>query len=132
MAKISPYFPKPHEVSRADDRKVISGIVYVLKTGGNGRTPLRYADDRCDTSQSSQDGGELAERGLPRHIGRIRGGLNPKLHAVCNGDGRPVAMGITPCIPPKRGRKSPATFCKTQYKQRRKVENMLSKLKDWR
>ena len=62
MAKISPYFPKPHEVSRADDRKVISGIVYVLKTGGNGRTPLRYTDDRCDTSQSSQDGGELAER----------------------------------------------------------------------
>ena len=33
MAKISPYFPKPHEVPRADDRKVISGIVYVLKTG---------------------------------------------------------------------------------------------------
>ena len=33
MAKISPYFPKPHGVQRVDDRKVISGIVYVLKTG---------------------------------------------------------------------------------------------------
>ena len=33
MAKISPYFPKPHGMPRVDDRKVISGIVYVLKTG---------------------------------------------------------------------------------------------------
>ena len=24
----------------------------------------RYADDRCDTSQSSQDGGEFAEKGV--------------------------------------------------------------------
>ena len=33
MAKISPYFPKPHGVPRVDDRKVISCIVYVLKNG---------------------------------------------------------------------------------------------------
>ena len=33
MAKISPHFPKPHGVPRVDDRKVISGIVYVLKHG---------------------------------------------------------------------------------------------------
>jgi len=42
------------------------------------------------------------------------------------------AKGITPCIPPRRGRKSPASFCKIQYKQRHKVENMFARLKDWR
>ena len=26
------------------------------------------------------------------------------------------AKGITPCIPPREGRKSPASFCKIQYK----------------
>jgi len=42
------------------------------------------------------------------------------------------AKGITPCIPPRKGRKLPASFCKTQYKQRHKVENMFARLKDWR
>jgi len=42
------------------------------------------------------------------------------------------AKGINACIPPRKGRNSPATYCKTQYKQRHKVENMFAKLKDWR
>ena len=42
------------------------------------------------------------------------------------------AKTITPCIPPRKGRKSPATYCKTQYKQRHKVENIFARLKDWR
>jgi len=98
------------------------------------------------------------------------------LHAVCDGDGRPVRLlltegqqsdhkgaatllpelptatellgdkgydsdayratlierGITPCIPPRAKRKNPATYCKTLYRQRHKVENMFAKLKDWR
>jgi transposase len=104
--------------------------------------------------------------------------LNTKLHAVCDGEGRLVAMcltagqvsdhvgakilyptlqkspgttliadkgydsdeyrtalqakGITPCIPPRKRRKAPASFCKSQYKQRHKIENMFGRLKDWR
>jgi len=115
---------------------------------------------------------------LPRHIGRTKGGLNTKLHAVCDGEGRPLAMcltagqtsdhvgakilypalpeetggvliadkgydsdeyrnalrakGLAACIPPRKRRKSPASYCKTQYKQRHKVENMFGRLKDWR
>ena len=113
---------------------------------------------------------------LPRLIGRTKGGLNSKLHAVCDGEGRPVRLlltegqqsdhkgaatllpnlpaatemlgdkgydsdayrlalvdrGITPCIPPRSNRKNPATYCKTLYKQRHKIENMFAKLKDWR
>ncbi len=33
MSKIEPYFPRSHGVPRVDDRRVISGIVYVLKNG---------------------------------------------------------------------------------------------------
>jgi transposase len=40
--------------------------------------------------------------------------------------------GITPCIPPRAKRQLPATYCKTMYRQRHKVENMFAKLKDWR
>ena len=33
MSKIQPFFPKSHGVARVDDRRVVSGIVYVLKCG---------------------------------------------------------------------------------------------------
>ncbi|MBO6509382.1 MAG: transposase [Roseibium sp.] len=33
MAKIEPFFPLSHGVPRVDDRRVISGIIYVLKNG---------------------------------------------------------------------------------------------------
>lgn len=113
---------------------------------------------------------------VPRHIGRTKGGLNSKLHAVANGNGKPIIMalmagqvsdhigakiiypalpssktligdkgydsdefrnalkakGITPCIPPRKGRNFPAGYNKTIYKQRHKVENMFGRLKDWR
>ncbi len=38
MSKIEPFFPKPHGVPRVDDRRVVSGIVYVIKHG------LRWKD----------------------------------------------------------------------------------------
>ena len=42
------------------------------------------------------------------------------------------AKGIIPCIPPRKGRNAPASFCKVTYKQRHKVGNMFGKMKDWR
>ena len=49
------------------------------------------------------------------------------------------AAALLPDLPPARetlGDKSqgnnPATYCKTLYKQRHKIENMFAKLKDWR
>ena len=33
MARISPFFPLAHGVPRVDDRRVVSGIVYVIKNG---------------------------------------------------------------------------------------------------
>ena len=34
MSKIEPFFPLAHGVPRVDNRKVISGIIFVLKNGG--------------------------------------------------------------------------------------------------
>mgnify|MGYP003631156467 CR=1 FL=1 len=33
MAKIEPYFPLAHGVPRVDDRRVVSGIIFVIKNG---------------------------------------------------------------------------------------------------
>lgn len=32
---------------------------------------------------------------LPRHIGRTKGGLNSKLHAVINDEGKPIILALT-------------------------------------
>src|SRR3954469_8555438 len=33
MARIAPHFPLAHGVARVDDRRVVSGIVYVIRNG---------------------------------------------------------------------------------------------------
>ncbi len=37
----------------------------------------------------------LKKGSFPLYIGRTKGGLNAKIHAVCDGQGRPVAMTLT-------------------------------------
>ena len=50
-------------------------------------------DDRCDPSEGAPHGRQSAQKGaVPRRIGRTKGGLNSKLHAVCDGKGRPLIM----------------------------------------
>ena len=38
MRRIEPYFPRSHGVARVDDRRVISGIIFVIRNG------LRWRD----------------------------------------------------------------------------------------
>ena len=38
MRRIEPYFPLSHGITRVDDRKVVSGIIFVIKNG------LRWRD----------------------------------------------------------------------------------------
>ena len=58
---------------------------------GSGRAGT--ADDRQHASHGSSDRSEPAQKGgASRCIGRTTGGLNSKLHAVCDGQGRPVVM----------------------------------------
>ena len=42
MNRICPYFPKERGIKRANDRKVLSGIVYVIRNG------LRWCDAPTD------------------------------------------------------------------------------------
>ena len=129
MARISPHFPLSHGVPRVDDRRVVSGIVYVIRNGlqwkdapkdygphktlynrfirwsrlgvfdrifasaCRRRSEARAHDDRRDPSEGPSHRGEPAQKGdVPRRIGRTKGGLNSKLHAVCDGEGRPLIL----------------------------------------
>jgi putative transposase len=42
MARISPYFPLSHGKARVDDRRVVSGIIFVIRNG------LRWRDAPSD------------------------------------------------------------------------------------
>jgi transposase len=42
MARLRPYFPKIHGVPRVDDRRVLSGIIFINRNG------LRWCDARKD------------------------------------------------------------------------------------
>jgi transposase len=101
--------------------------------------------------------------------------LNSKLHAICDGQGRPritllsegqmnhhrgpglmidalpparesladrgcdsdgfraafAARGITPCIPPRKNRKTVIEYDKTLHRERLRLENTFGRLKDW-
>ena len=133
FARMQPLLPnKPRGVPRVDDRRVISGIVHVIRNGlmwrdapavlwsaqdlvqplralepGGGvrpdlRSPCRrqrcdrHRDDRRHPSQGASHRSEPAQKGaVPRRIGRTKGGLNSKLHAVCDGDGKPLILLLT-------------------------------------
>ena len=43
MRRISPYFPLSHGIARVDDRRVISGIIFVIRNGLRWRdAPAEY------------------------------------------------------------------------------------------
>ena len=46
MQRIKPFFPRSHGIPRVDDRRVISGIIYVIRQGlqwKDAPAPLRPA-----------------------------------------------------------------------------------------
>lgn len=127
MALISPFLPLSHGVPRVDDRRVISGIVYVIRNGLQWKdAPIGYGPHKTlfnrfvrwslmgvfdrifaglagegpkperimiDATEGSSHRGEPAKKGdISRRIGRTKGGLNSKLHTVCDGDGRPIIL----------------------------------------
>ena len=130
MRRIEPHFPLSHGIPRVDDRRVISGIIFVVRNGLRWRdAPADYGPhktiynrfirwsrmavfNRIFAALASKGGKpdrlmidathlkahrcQPAQKGaLPRCIGRTRGGLNSKLHAVCDGQGWPLVMLLT-------------------------------------
>ncbi|MCZ8036432.1 IS5 family transposase [Novosphingobium sp.] len=132
MRRIEPFFPLSHGVPRVDDRRVISGIIFVLKNGlrwrdapaaygphktiynrfirwsrlgvfnrifaelaAKGGKPDRLMIDATHLKAHRTAASLLKKGSLSRCIGRTKGGLNSKLHAVTDGQGRPVVMLLT-------------------------------------
>jgi transposase len=137
MARIEPCFPKSHGKPRVDDRRLLSGMIFINRNG------LRWCDapkdygphktlynrwkrwsergvfarilaglaaeepeektatidatylktHRTATSLRVKKGGPNDKRG--RLIGRTKGGMITKLHAVTDSQGRPIQCFIT-------------------------------------
>ncbi|MGH8336462.1 MAG: IS5 family transposase [Gammaproteobacteria bacterium] len=129
MRRIEPYFPLSHGVPRVDDRRVVSGIIFVIRNGLRWRdAPKNYGPHKTIYNRfirwsrlgvfnkifagltakggkpdqlmidathlkAHRTAASLLKKGLfPRRIVRTKGGLNSKLHAVCDGQGRPLIL----------------------------------------
>ncbi|WP_419756625.1 IS5 family transposase [Brevundimonas sp.] len=133
MARLEPFFPKSHGKPRVDDRRVLSGIIFVNRNGLRWRdAPAAYGPHKTlynRWKRWSEAGvfirmmeglsGAQTERrtvmidatylkahrtasslrgkkgGLGRLIGRTKGGMNTKLHAVTDAHGRPISLFMT-------------------------------------
>nr|WP_090964826.1 IS5 family transposase [Aureimonas phyllosphaerae] len=132
MARISPHFPLSHGVPRVDDRRVVSGVVYVIRNGlqwkdvladyrphktlynrfirwsrlgvfnrifaalaGEGSRLERIMIDATHL-KAHQTAASLFKGGMfPEVSDAPRAALNSKLHAVCDGQGRPLVTTLT-------------------------------------
>ena len=67
-----------------------------LRSSRRRRPKARMFHDRRDASKGASHGGQPFKKGaVPRRIGRTKGGLNSKLHVVCDGAGKPLVMLLT-------------------------------------
>nr|WP_273523848.1 IS5 family transposase [Rhodosalinus sediminis] len=133
MERLRPFFPKSRGKPRVDDRRVLSGIIYIQKNGLQWKdAPSVYGPPKTlynrfvrwsrmgvfarilaelarpgaqgDTImidsthlKAHRTAASLFKRGTrPRAIGRTKGGLNSKLHMVCDGLGRPLTFFLSP------------------------------------
>jgi transposase len=117
MERISPFFPLAHGVPRVDDRRVVGGIVYVIKPGLQWKdAPKGYGPHKT-----------LYNRFI--RWSRLR--VYDRIFASLAADG-PIALkarGTEPCIPPRRNRKAPLDYDKTLSRKRHKIENLFAKLR---
>ena len=68
----------------------------IFATLARGEPIHRHGDDRRDPSQSPSHRRQPAEKGaVPSCIGRTKGDLNSKLHAACDGEGKPLILLLT-------------------------------------
>ncbi|MCP3733265.1 IS5 family transposase [Sphingomonas sp. MG17] len=133
MARLEPYFPKSHGRPRVDDRRVLSGIIFVNRNGlrwrdaprdygphktlynrwkrwGEAGVFARMMEGLSSTGadrktvmidatylKAHRTASSLAVKkgNLGRLIGRTKGGMNTKLHAVTDANGRPLSFFMT-------------------------------------
>ncbi|WP_319544250.1 IS5 family transposase [Ruegeria conchae] len=128
MERLQHYFPKSHGKQRVDDRRVLSGIIFISRNGlrwfdapreyGPPKTLYNRSKRWSDMSVFARIMNGLAAQGTDhktimidatylkahrtasslrfekggrgRLIGRTKGGMNTKLHAVTDSLGRPI------------------------------------------
>ncbi|WP_184027349.1 IS5 family transposase [Sphingomonas yantingensis] len=133
IERLRPFFPKSHGKPRVDDRRVLSGIVFVNRNGLRWRdAPSAYGPHKTLYNRWKRWGergvftrmmeglaaGDAEPRtvridatylkahrtasslrvkkgNLGRLIGRTKGGMNTKLHAVADENGRPLSFFMT-------------------------------------
>ncbi|WP_438382346.1 IS5 family transposase [Asaia sp. BMEF1] len=133
MERLRPFFPKSHGKPRVDDRRVLSGIIFVNRNGLRWRdAPREYGPHKTLYNRWKRwgdigifmrmmDGLSAAsaepqtimidatylkahrtasslrlKKGNPgRLIGRTKGGMNTKLHAITDQNGRPLSSFMT-------------------------------------
>ena len=67
MAKLEPFFPKSHGKPRVDDRRVMSGIIFINRNGLRWRdAPKEYGPHKtwCDCGGRSLEANEVRYVGL--------------------------------------------------------------------
>ena len=127
---IGPLLPnKPRGVPRVDDRRVLNGIFWVLRSGARwADSPERYGppttiynrfnrwrkagvwDHLMDAITRAHEGNvqmidthrpcsstrcDSKKGGRDRCLGRSRGGLTTKIHALVDRQGRPIRLKLT-------------------------------------
>jgi len=133
MARLQPFFPKTHGKPRVDDRRVLSGIVFVNRNGLRWRdAPGAYGPHRTLYNRWKRWGEagvftrmmeglaaagaapkmvmidatylkahrtasslRVKKAGSGRLIRRTKGGMNTKLHAIADANGRPLSFFMT-------------------------------------
>ncbi|WP_238858237.1 IS5 family transposase [Faunimonas pinastri] len=110
---IAPLLPnKPRGVPRVDDRRVLNGIFWVLRSGAPWRDlPDRYGPrttcynrfvrwrkagvwDRLMNAIRAHQQAATAKRGVQIIVSVSRGGLTTKIHVVVDAQGLPVRLAL--------------------------------------
>ena len=93
MRRIEPYFPLSHGIPRVDDRRVMSGIVFVIRNGLRWRdAPPGYGPHKTLYNRFirwSRMGGACQGSGDAQHRWKAGGGVFNRIFAGPAADGGP-------------------------------------------
>jgi transposase len=148
MRRIEPFFPLSHGVPRVDDRRIVSGIIFVIRNGlcwcdapaayGPHKTIYNRFIRWSRVGVFNRIFVALAARGGKPDQLIIEALPNAKTLLGDKGydaDWLRTALaqrGIAACIPSKANRKVPIPHDTALYHRRHKIEIMFGRLKDWR
>jgi transposase len=95
-AAYGPHKTLYNRIKRWSQISVFDRIFAALAAEGTATETVMIDATHFKAHRTAPHRGELAQKGaVPRRIGRTKDGLNSKLHAVCDGDGKPLILLLT-------------------------------------